>query len=55
MKVDMPSPRLEGKASSGYDVATIDRRLAAIAGREDEAAREERAFLERLRAGLTEV
>lgn len=45
---------LKGKAHSIYDEDTIDRRLAVIAERTDQAAEEERAFLEKLRAELRE-
>jgi hypothetical protein len=41
---------LKGTATSRYDAAVIDRRLEVLAGRDDEAARAERAFLEGLRA-----
>lgn len=39
----------EGKASSSYDQATIERRLAVLADRQDEEAKREVEFLEKLK------
>jgi hypothetical protein len=52
LEFDLPPPKAEGKATSSFDLGTIDRRLAALAGRDDDASREEVAFLEKLRAEL---
>lgn len=53
MKVEFPI-RVEwrGKAHSSFDVDTINRRLAVIASRDDDEARQEREFLERAKQEL---
>ena len=40
---------IRGRAESRYDLATIERRLAVLAGRTDGEAERERAFLLALR------
>jgi hypothetical protein len=51
MDVTLPvKVEVRGQASSSYDEATIDRRLAVLAGRTDQAAVEEIAFLEKVKA-----
>ena len=53
MRVVLPiNVELKGKAHSRYNEDTIDRRLAAIADREDVQAEDERAFLAKLRVDL---
>lgn len=48
MRVELPI-RVEwrGKALSGFTRETIDKRLAVLASRDDDEARQEREFLER--------
>ena len=50
MRVELPI-RVEwrGKASSSFTRETIDKRLAVIASRDDDEARREREFLERVK------
>jgi hypothetical protein len=49
MRINLPiKAEIRGKAHSVYDAATIERRLAVLHGREDDAAREEVAFLKGL-------
>jgi hypothetical protein len=51
MHVTLPvKVEVHGQASSSYDEATIDRRLAVLAGRTDQATVEEVAFLEKVKA-----
>lgn len=44
------NPEIKGRASSSYTLENIDRRLAELRQRDDEQAREEIAYLERLKA-----
>ena len=49
MNLNVPfSVEVRAKASSQYDHATIERRLAVLAGRDDEAALREIAYLRAL-------
>ena len=53
MNIELPIRVIwKGKASSSYDLDTINRRLAVIALRDDDEARQEQEFLARLKQEL---
>lgn len=53
MRISFPDPKIEGKATSQNDKATIEKRLAVLEGDYSEAARQERDYLRKLLKAMT--